>query len=72
MMGVAAGEADRRDHPPAGAPEKLAATPHRWSELTSYARQGLRVTSAQELASHRDALTADLIVMPCWARIQAR
>jgi NAD(P)H-hydrate epimerase len=47
-----------------GAPEKLAGDAAiAWSELTQPMRGKVYVvTSAQELASHRDALTADLIV----------
>jgi len=47
-----------------GAPEKLAGDAAiAWSELTQPMRGQVHVvTSAQELASHRDALTADLIV----------
>jgi ADP-dependent NAD(P)H-hydrate dehydratase / NAD(P)H-hydrate epimerase len=47
-----------------GAPEKLAGDAAiAWSELTQPMRGQVHVvTSAEELASHRDALTADLIV----------
>ena len=47
-----------------GAPEKLAGDAAiAWSELTQPMRGKVHVvTSAQDLASHRDALTADLIV----------